>query len=146
MSTWPLRGRMGRPGVRRGEAAPQALTITPAESTAPSASAARPWPMEATAALEQPARGTGRIDHRIAGDEERTGEAGPKIGLGGGERGGIEDLGGHAAGTVVGVLAADLLHFFLVGGDPKRAAGGVLDLLSRLGRKLGQQGLPEQLG
>src|SRR6185437_2160011 len=41
-------------------------------------------------ALEQPARGTGRIAHRIAGDEERTGEAGPKIGLGGGERGGIE--------------------------------------------------------
>src|SRR6185437_15165620 len=69
-------------------------------------------------------------------------QAGTQVGLGFVQGAWVEDFGGHAAGAVEVVLAADFLHFLLVGGDPDGAAGHVFDIRRQLGGELA----PELLG
>jgi hypothetical protein len=121
---------MGRPGVNSGAAAPAAFTTAPASIGPPPVSTRRAHadrldagPQHGSARhrpVEQPPRCVDRIDHAIARDAQRAGEAGPQVRLGARELFGRELLHRDAAAAVEARLVGDVRQLLGGGGDPER--------------------------
>ena len=135
-----MRGTIGRPGDEAGGLGPgrvhdQVGLEPPAAAAAHAARLdrldAQPRPdlgAAAPGALEQDARGRGRVEDAVARHPQRAREARPQLRLGLAQRRRVEHLGRLAPRLVEGGLPPDVLHLLLVRGDPQRPAGVVLDL------------------